>query len=390
MSAPDVCFIAPYPPVGGEHHAGTSGVASYTANLARAMRDDGAAVRVVAPVDDDAPHHDPVEEDDDGIRVRRCFRRRPGGLRRAAGEALRSGAPVTHLQFELFLYGGPGAVAGVVPALASLRRGRSAAVVTMHQAVDPGDVDRAYTRLHRVPAPAPLARAGIAGVQRAIAGAASAVFVHEEPFADIVPRSTVVPHGIEPLPEIERAVARARLGLDDRLVALCFGFVAPYKGIEVALDAARRAGPDVLCVVAGGEHPRLAAAEDPYAARLRCDHPEARFTGWVPGDEVGPWFRAADVALFPYPRPFSSSGALALALAAGTPSLLSAPLGRCVGAPSQLVAPTAEHLAARLRELATSPSARDRLAAATVALAEGRAWADVARRHLDLYGELPR
>ncbi|HEX4903610.1 MAG TPA: glycosyltransferase [Acidimicrobiales bacterium] len=383
MSAPDVCLIAPYPPIGQAHHDGTSGVASYSANLARALRDDGADVHVVAPVGD--ADRRPRDEDDDGIRVRRCFRRRPGGLRRAAAEALRSGAPVAHLQFELFLYGGPGAVAGVVPALAALRRGRTKAVVTMHQAVDPGAVDRAYTRLHRVPAPAPVARAGIAGVQLAIAGAASAVVVHEEPFADIVPGAVVVPHGIEPLPPTDRAEARRRLGLDDRFVALCFGFVAPYKGIETALEAARLAGPDVHCVVAGGEHPRLAAAQDHYADGLRAAHPEARFTGWVPGDDVAPWFRAADVALFPYPRPFSSSGALALALAAGTPSLLSAPLGRCVGAPSQLVAPTAEHLAARLRELASSPGALEQVAAATAALAEGRAWDAVARAHLDLY-----
>ena len=386
MTKPDVSLIAPYPRLRGNHHAGTSGVASYTANLARALRDDGADVHVVAPFDDDGPTTATVEHDGPGIRVERCFDRRPGGLRTARDAVLAAGAPVAHLQFELFLYGGPTALAGVLPTLTGLRRRGTATVVTLHQTVDPGTVDRDYTALHRVPVPPTVARAAIGSLQRAIAGAASAVVVHEEPFADVVGDATVVPHGIEDVPRLDRAAARARLGLDDdHLVALCFGFVAPYKGLETALHAARAAGPAVRCVVAGGAHPRLAAAGDDYADALAAEHPEARFTGWVPGDDVVPWFRAADVALFPYPRPFSSSGALALALATRTPVLLSAPMARCIGAPSPVVAATVDDLTARLRALAADPAEQDALLRWTECLADGRRWDAVARRHLDVY-----
>lgn len=385
MSRPDVSLIAPYPSLDGNHHAGTSGVASYTANLARALRDDGADVHVVAPFHDDAPPEPTVEHDGAGIRVERCFERRAGGLRAARRAVVAAGARVAHLQFELFLYGGPGALTGVLPTLTGLRRRGTAAVVTLHQTVDPGTVDRDYTALHRVPVPPSVARVAIGSLQRAIAGTASAVVVHEQPFAEVVGDATVVPHGIEDAPTLDRAAARAQLGLDDRLVALCFGFVAPYKGLETALVAARRAGPDVQCVVAGGEHPRLAAAGDGYARILADTHPEARFTGWVPGDDVAAWFQAADVALFPYPRPFSSSGALALALAARTPVLLSAPMARCIGAPSAVVAPTVDDLASRLGALAADPAARLSLQRWTDALADGRRWDAVARRHLDVY-----
>lgn len=387
MSRPDVTLIAPYPALAGNHHAGTSGVASYSANLARALRDDGASVHVVAPFDEGtrtATH----ENDGGGIVVERCFERGPSGLRDAGRAAQASGAPVTHLQFELFLYGGPSSLAGLLPALASLRLGGTAAVVTLHQTVDPSTVDRSYTALHRVSAPASVARVAIGSLQRAIAGAASAVVVHEEPFSAVVNGSTVVPHGIEDVDLLDRPTARAQLGLDDRLVALCFGFVAPYKGIETALDAARAAGPDVQCVVAGGRHPRLTAAGDPYIDELREAYPEARFTDWVPGGEVLPWFRAADVALFPYPRPFSSSGALALALAADTPVLLSAPLARCIGAPSNVVAATTEELAARLRRLAHDPDAVEDLRCWTTSLADGRRWDSVARQHRTLYRQV--
>lgn len=387
MTGPDVSLIAPYPTIDGSHHAGTSGVASYAANLARAMRTRGASVHVVAPVADDGRHR--VEHDGDGIRVDRCFTPDRGGLCDAARTVQACGAPVAHIQFELFLYGGPGAIVGVVETLGRLRRQGIPTVLTMHQAVDPSTVDRDYTALHRVPVPAPVARAGIGTLQRMLHRASSATVVHEEPFRRMLPDATVIPHGIERPRPLDRATARAELDLDDRFVALCFGFLAPYKGLEVALEAGERAGRDVLVVVAGGEHPRLAASGDGYAEVLRTRYGHgARFTGWVPGDDVARWFSAADVAVFPYPKPFSSSGALALALAYDTAVLLSAPLARCIGAPSDSVFSTTDDLAAKLRTLSTDPAAADRLRAWTSCLADGRAWNDVADRHLDLYGEV--
>jgi glycosyltransferase involved in cell wall biosynthesis len=201
--------------------------------------------------------------------------------------------------------------------------------------------------------------------------------------------ATVIPHGIERVEPVDRDEARAALGLDDRLVALCFGFLAPYKGLETALEAGSQAGDDVLVVVAGDDHPRLAANGDDYADRLRGRYAStARFTGWVPGEDVVPWFSAADVAVFPYPQPFSSSGALALALACDTPILLSAPLGRCVGAPSDIVFATEDDLRDRLAALAGDRRAVDDLRTWTSCLADGRAWSDVADRHLELYGQV--
>src|SRR5205085_6969731 len=122
-------------------------------------------------------------------------------------------------------------------------------------------------------------------------------------FARVVENAVVVPHGVEAAAARDRAAARSELGLDDRFTALCFGFLAPYKGLELALDAAELAGDPVQLVIAGGEHPRLAASGDEYAEQLRARYgTSARFTGRVPEEQVGAWFAAADIALFPYPR----------------------------------------------------------------------------------------
>ena len=144
--------------------------------------------------------------------------------------------------------------AGVEPATL----GGAPLVTTMHQVVEPSTVDRAYTRLHRVAAPALVARPASPRVQAAITRASAATIVHEEPFRRILPDATVIPHGIEDVTPIDRAAARPTLGLDDRFVVLCFGFLAPYKGIELVLEAAAPlAADDVQVVVAGGEHPRM-------------------------------------------------------------------------------------------------------------------------------------
>ena len=199
----------------------------------------------------------------------------------------------------------------------------------------------------------------------------------------------MIPHGIEEVTPIDRETARRELQLDDRFTVLCFGFLAPYKGLETALAAATVAGESVRLVVAGGEHPRLAGSSG-FGDELRARFGDvAEFTGWVPDHDVAKWFSAADVALFPYPKPFSSSGVMALALAHGTPVLLSPALARCAGAPNMLVAQMEPALLAeQLDRLARKPAALDELRHWTNVLASGRRWPAIAARHADLYQEV--
>ncbi|MEY2569776.1 MAG: hypothetical protein QOE63_126 [Acidimicrobiaceae bacterium] len=383
MSRPDVCIVAPYPP-DGARHSGPSGVASYTANLAHSLAARGASVHVVAPIE---PEADGTAHDG-AVVVERAFSRGPLALRAAAHAALASDARVVHVQHEHFLFGGPSSIPALLPALDHLRRHGKGPVVTMHQVVDPSTVDRSYTSLHRVRVPAPLARHGLARLQRTISRRAAACVVHERSFADTIPGAVVIPHGVEERSPIAAAEARARLGLDDRFVALCFGFVAPYKGLELALDASALTAPFVQLVIAGGEHPRL-AGRDSYASELASAHPQVTFTGHVPDEQVELWFRAADVALLLHPRPHGSSGALALAIAHRTPMLVSPGMAACTGAPAALVAPADPVALARaLDALAQQPRELALLRDAVDDLAAPRSWSTVADEHLALYKEV--
>ncbi len=389
MPSPDVTLVAPYPPP-MQRHGGSSGVASYTSNLAHALHGEGAEVTVLAPREADSPAH----SSDDGVIVERVFDRGPLALPQAARAAVGSRAPIVHLQHEAFLYGGASAMPGMLGGLAWLGRHRPT-VVTLHQVVETSTVDQAFARLHRVSVPAPLARGALALLQGAVPRLADATVVLEDRFRHAVRDAVLLPHGVEERPEgTDRARARAALGIDDTaFVALCFGYLAPYKGLEAALDASTHlhdgdftAGSRVRVVVAGGAHPRL-AGRDEYGDRLRRTYgSSALFTGYVPDAEVHDVFAAADVVMVLYPRPFSSSGALALALAHHRPVLLSSGVAATLQAPTELVAPAdPRELAGLLRTMAADPARRGDIATATRTLASGRSWPEVARSHLELY-----
>ncbi|HEX4731069.1 MAG TPA: glycosyltransferase [Solirubrobacterales bacterium] len=391
MPRPDVALISPYPPA-GRRHAGRSGVASYAGNLAQALSDRGLAVTVVAPTEPDLPAG---READGAVRVERRFDRGPAAVPSAARAALATGAPVVHLQHEFFLYGGIGSMPGLVPGLGMLRASGVGPVVTMHHAVDPAGVDADFVRMHRVRAPRALLRVGLGGVQSTIGSLARRVIVHEGAFRSVVRDAVVVPHGVESVaPEVEPAgvTACSDGDRDGRLTMLCFGFVAPYKGLELALEAASLAPDAVRLIIVGGEHPRLVDSGERYGDSLRERWPGAgEFAGYVPDAELPAWFALSDLALFLYPRPFATSGALALAISHGLPTLLSPGLGDLVGAPAELVAPTeAPALAARLRELAAERAALAPLREQSATITRDRSWGTVAGRHEEIYEEVSR
>lgn len=382
---PDVTLVGPYPAAGREVR---TGVAGYTQELSHALAAAGAEVTVLAP-------HDGAgrQSDQDGpVRIERRFPRNAAGLARMAPAAAATGAPVVHLQHEAFLYGGPASAGAFVFCMARLRAARRGPVVTMHQVVRPAAIDRRFTQLHQVNVPPALARVGMATLQASVASLASRTIVHEAAFGEVIPGSVTIPLAAGSKLPMATVADGQRLrdahGIGrEAFVVLCFGFVAPYKGLESALAAAEIAGPPVRLVVAGAEHPRLASRRylEGLIERYRN---VATFTGYVPDSDVSGWFRAADVALAPYPQAFSSSGVVALAAHHSTPILLSPSMAATCNTPDLAVPLDPEQIAGRLQQLARDPAATADLARRSSVLQAGRSWPDVASRHLCVYQEV--
>ncbi len=117
------------------------------------------------------------------------------------------------------------------------------------------------------------------------------------------------------------ALARSRLGVADaESVALFFGFVREYKGLDLLIEAwddvrTRHRGARLL--IAGD--PSRMSAERLLELRREADRVGAvhRFA-YVPFEDVPDYFAAADVLVLPYRR-ISQSGVLLLSLSVGVP-----------------------------------------------------------------------
>src|SRR3954468_10572315 len=235
--------------------------------------------------------------------------------------------------------------------------------------------------------PRPGQRAG----QRRLYARVDAIVVHSEHgrarlVHDLgVPEAkvTVIPHGVLP-PAGDDGLPAELAGVDGP-VALFFGLLRPYKGLDVLLEAWRGIEHAELWVVG---MPRM----DTRALRAAAP-PGVRFVErFVPDGQVAALFRRADLAVLPY-REIDQSGVLFTALGAGTPLLLSAVGGfpeiAAEGAAELVAAGDAAALHDALARLLSDSGARESLTAgARRAAAERYGWDAIARAHLDLYARL--
>lgn len=305
-----------------------------------------------------------------------------GDWRRLERHVASSGTTVVHLLWPLL----PRLDAR---ALTRLRRRGVRTVVSVHNPERrPGDPARS-TRLEPLLAAAELLVAHGGAAAEALAGRlGSAEAVRTVPLA--ATRFATERHA-------DRADARRRLGLaDGERLALFFGHLRPYKGLETLLAAFERVAtqlPDARLLVSGTpsmptESLERRAARGALGGRVRF---ELRYL--APG-EADLRFAAADLVVLPY-LAASQSAVLARALGYARPVIASdvGGLAEMVrdGVTGRLVAPgEAGALAEALVATLGDPARLDAYGAAAARLAAERFSADRQVAALvALYGELP-
>jgi glycosyltransferase involved in cell wall biosynthesis len=209
----------------------------------------------------------------------------------------------------------------------------------------------------------------------------------------------VVPHGnfdhYVPSPRPSRAEARAALGLaDDDAVALFFGYIRPYKGLDLLLDAFEAvagAVPRARLVIAGRPHTDRDA--ELIHARVLTHPASSRIIfhdRYIPHREVADYFTATDLVVLPY-RHIYHSGLVHLAFSFGKATVATRvgdfPEMIDVGQTGLLVPPdSASALADTLVTALSDPSALESMGArAAVVSAEEYAWPDIGARTVSVY-----
>ncbi len=122
----------------------------------------------------------------------------------------------------------------------------------------------------------------------------------------------------------------SRLNIGSGAVLGCFGFLSPYKGIEVAIKALSALPDDHHLLVVGGLHPEgieKGKVEQPYVSKLIKEIERSptlknrvHFCGALDNDEFNNVMLACDAVILPYAEVGqTSSGPAALALDMGRP-----------------------------------------------------------------------
>ncbi len=370
---PTVALVSTYPPR-------ECGIATFTRDLSRSLREAGLRTWVVAMDEEGAGyaygpevrvqiHEDALEE------------------YRAAADAInRSDAHVVNLQHEFGLFGGEWGE----HVLEFVERLARPLVVTLHTVL---------------PDPPPRARR----VVRALCRRAAAVVVMSPSAVDLlearygVPRTRVhvVWHGVPTIEPVPREEAKRRLGLEGRLVVSTFGLVSPGKGIEDVLEAlpgVAQRYPQVLYLVLGETHPNVRRREGERYRNMLLEKVRAlnlsrhvRFQNrYLRDEEIVAYLQATDVYVTPYHNPDQIvSGTLSWALAAGC-AVVSTPYryavdvlsdGRGVLVPFQ----DPHALAQALEELLGDPQRRARLGERAYAASLPMRWPRVAARYAALF-----
>lgn len=331
----NVGLVSQYPPP-LTTHSRQSGIASYSKNLATALKNEGHCVFVFGnKLDGTASAYD-----ENGVRVTRCWNMGIGSCIQIAHSLWRARRhlDVVHIQYTFALYGGIASIALFPVLLLLLEAARIPVALTLHEVVPLSGLNRAFLEETGFKGNPWILRTGMRWVVKAMVRFSNSVIVHASSFRSIMitqygcnaNKIEVIPHGIEEVDiQLSCAEARRLLGVEGKRVLLFFGYLAKYKGLNRLLDAFSQLNADYVLVIAGGEHPRLRGRRE-YEDHLSQLHRKAAtcqgkviFTGFVEEAEIERYFRAADFLILPYTTLMSASGPLALCIANRTPFLAS-------------------------------------------------------------------
>ena len=365
----------------GNHPPRRCGIATFTHDLARAVRGAGLEVDVVVMDDGsiDCYPDEVVYQIPDGDRP----------AYRAAAEWLNAqGYDAVCLQHEYGIFGGP---AGEY-LLDLVRELHMPVVTTLHTVLAHPNPDQQRVMDELLQ----LSERAVVMTRKGLELLRSAHGVSAEKVA-------LVPHGIPDLPRAEREAERTRRGVGDRTLLLTFGLLSPDKGIEVAIEAMAevvKECPEALYLFAGQTHPHIVRQHgEKYRDGLKARIAELGLENnvrlddrYMDDDDLGRLLAAADVYVTPYLKLEQiTSGTLSFAVGNGLPTV-STPIWHAqellAGGRGIIVAPRdSGALADGIIRMLEDDDERTAISQRARAVGEGMRWPVVGGRYRTLMEE---
>jgi glycosyltransferase involved in cell wall biosynthesis len=309
-----IMYISPYPPA-------KDGLSSYTHNLACHFRSEGCNVTIIGTRTSRSLNSDIISSI--GFDIRPLYR------------CIKNAHPdVIHVQYTISSFGLTAIPLWILLSIVKLRL-QTRVVITFHEVKRENELLGAFGELY----------------YRIICRVADAVTVHTTEAARVLvddchisrQKTHCVPHPLY----VDRSCdglssdIRKKYSLDNRRIALFFGYIHVDKGIDHLVSAFALARgrdwrmADTQLVIVGSVRPRsigplkvFERKDNKYRDRLHhmvkalgiTD--SVRFVPHVPDGEIVEWFSTACVVVLPYTN-LEQSGVVNIALACGTPIIAS-------------------------------------------------------------------
>lgn len=389
-----IAHVTLYPPKNSKHTSG-SGVASYSKNLITNIQASSHLQSVICNSIDGSEQYS-----EDSIEIRRTFVRNPSFIVAIHKELKKLNADVVHIQQELALYGGI-ATAFLLQWVVFLWRKK--VVITLHGVVDPRQIDARFVKENNSRLPVWVVKLAFRIIYTPLVKWSQKIIVHEHYFKSILVKSygveakkvIVVPHGVESLVAIEKYDARKKLQLSKKAdIALFMGYATGYKGIDLLIEGFgeyAKNNPNAMLIIGAGKHPKLHENETYLKEYQRLQDKAAktipseqyRWEGFIDESEIGLYYSASDVSLYPYTTAISSSGPMSFAIGYEKPFLVSTAFADIFASyPHLLFERSPQAMASRLDYFF---SHRDEYEETSSLMKHERTWPNVGQRTVRVY-----
>lgn len=216
----------------------------------------------------------------------------------------------------------------------------------------------------------------------------------------------MVHHGVPIFEEKPGEVIKKAYNIDNRPLAVTFGFLGPGKGIELGIKAMsylKDKYPDIIYLVAGETHPNLkkkmgeAYRESlvDLIQALRVDDNIKFINKYLSLEELGEVLYMADVYLTPYPhRHQAVSGTLSYAIGCGR-AIVSTPYDYALEVLADgrgLIAKDADpkELASLVDMILSNPQLKEQLEKKAGKLGKTMTWPQVGKRYVNIIENIMR